>query len=422
MTKPYRPAALLLALALFLSGCTQPPAPASSSPSSSGTLPSEALSSETAPSTGFAQTSGGTAGLTSAGAASAQKTSRNSQTVTTKATRDSDKPKTTQGHQQTTAAPTTRTTSSKTASPTTLSKKETTMYVQKQDDKIQTVFKYSPTQDFVMVLEKRGPNKIFNVGTPRAIANKQPKVSSNLDSAGYLYANLGVSDWFGPHVVNALSNADGDRKWGEFTGGSHSYLNNESSGSSATGRTDSIRLMVDGKQYDSFSGYAERLDIYWDNYIQAANTKKKDGSGREVLIEHYHMSFDGRVWNVECDIEFLENVMWSRYYGMQCVYADWNQSIRYGGEDWIPLDSDTDAPDKMCDTMVLKRGNHYLEMYMDNSYGLGDRAYVSNNLPGAFSRDYGNGKAYFQLVNGMEKRMEAGTTVSYRGYYRFYYA
>lgn len=294
------------------------------------------------------------------------------------------------------------------------------MYVQKQDDTIQTVFKYSPAQDFVMVLEKRGPNQIFNISTPRAIANKEAKVSDDLASSTNLYTSLGVSDWFGPHVVNAASNADGDRQWGEFTGGSHSYLNNESSGSSATGRTDSIRLMVDGKEYGSFSGYAERIDIYWDNYIQAANTKKKDGSGREVLIEHYHMSFDGRLWNVECDIEFLENVVWSLYYGMQCVYADWNQSIRYGEGEWIPLTGNTQADDKTCDTMVLKRGNHYLEMHLDNDYGLGDRDFIGGTRPGAFTQDYG--KAYFQLVNGVQKRMEAGTTVSYRGYYRFYYA
>ena len=75
----------------------------------------------------------------------------------------------------------------------------------------------------------------------------------------------------------------------EFTGGNHDYLNG--SGGSATGRTESVTLKVNGKEVDGdYEGYADEIDIYWTNYIQANNTKKEDGSGREVLKEMYHIN------------------------------------------------------------------------------------------------------------------------------------
>jgi hypothetical protein len=295
------------------------------------------------------------------------------------------------------------------------------MFVEKKADVIKVAHKYSPSRDFVMVLKKMGANNLFNISPPLAVSNSEAKVADNLDTEVFMLGNYGVSDWFGPHIVNVTGNADGDRKLSEFTGGTHNYESVESIPGTPTARTADLRLEADGKKVDDFSGYANKIDIYWNNYVQAANTKKVDGSGREVLIEHYRVSFSGQQWDVECDVEFLEDVRWARYYGLQCVYsACWEENIKFGAEDWVALGKDIQSKSKTCDTMLLRRGSHFLEMHIDNNVGIGNRSLKkSSSLPGAFAANYG--KAYFYLVNDESGVVKGGTIHHYKGYYKFYY-
>ena len=294
--------------------------------------------------------------------------------------------------------------------------------------KVQVVTKYNSSYDMVMVLRSLGGNNIFNIATPLKIANTSDKVSNDLASASYLIDTLGGSDWFGPHKVYAVNNADGDKQGsGGYTGGSHNYNNNENPADApATGRSTNVRVVVDGVTHSSsFEGYANYVDIYWDTYVQAGNTMKADGSGREVLVEHHHMTYDGTTWLTDTEIEFLEDVKWVEYYSMQCVNGNnWNGEIKYENGEWISItDSDSNSNYKFTDTMTMRKNGHYLEMYMDNSYDLGDRRLIdSNTASGAFSRIYsGFGKSYFYLVNSNNTYMKQGQTVSYRGHYRFYY-
>lgn len=131
------------------------------------------------------------------------------------------------------------------------------------------------------------------------------------------------------------------------------------------------------------------------------------------------MSFDGTTWLTDTVFEFLEDVKWTLHYGMQCVYGNsWNGEIRYDQGDWQSIAfTDTESRDKFTETMTLRKNGHYLEMYLDSRYGLGDRRYLhSNTASGAFSRIYdGFGKAYFHLVNSDNTYMHAGETAGYRG-------
>lgn len=57
------------------------------------------------------------------------------------------------------------------------------------------------------------------------------------------------------------------------------------------------RQVSDGAADTVIEGYCDRMEILWTNYVQAYNTKKADGTGREVLCERHRMLFDGvRFW------------------------------------------------------------------------------------------------------------------------------
>jgi hypothetical protein len=315
----------------------------------------------------------------------------------------------------------------------TTAEKRHTMFIKLGADsigpRIQVVGKYNALYDMVMVLRCLGGNNIFNIASPLKIANTSDIISNDLKHTSQLISDVMTSDWFGPHKIYAVNNADGDNQgYGGFTGGSRNYNNNENTADAApTGRSANVRIVVDGVTYQTaFEGYADYVDIYWDTYVQAGNTIKADGTGREVLVEHHHMSFDGTTWLTDTVFEFLEDVKWTLHYGMQCVYGNsWNGEIRYDQGDWQSIAfTDTESRDKFTETMTLRKNGHYLEMYLDSRYGLGDRRYLhSNTASGAFSRIYdGFGKAYFHLVNSDNTYMHAGETAGYRGHYRFYCA
>ena len=295
------------------------------------------------------------------------------------------------------------------------------MYVNWENEELKVVQKYSSEKDFVMVMKKLGGNNIFNIASPLAIKNTGKNVSSDIASA-VVMDNLGTSDWFGPHKVYAKQDKNGDNTgaW-TYTGGAHNYNNNANYGETGvTGRTANIVVKADGNEVQSgFSDYADSLVVTWDNYIQAFNTMKADGTGREVLVEHHTVTFDGITWYTETEIEFLENVGWSEYYGNQCVVNSiWNERIKYGSQNWQSMSADTKASEEKCERMILNGDNDYLEMYLDSSYGLGDRSYLGADVS-AYHKHYGNDKAYFNLVDG-DYQMTAGTKVAYRGYYRFF--
>lgn len=302
------------------------------------------------------------------------------------------------------------------------------MYIQRKDDKLKVVQKYAPTRDFVMVIGRLGPNNIYNICTPLAITNTEQTVSDNVDSAVNLVRDLGNSDWLGPHKLTARQNGDGDNTGrGGHVGGSHGYDNtsNMSPENTPVARSVNFRMQIDGKECTGdYAGYANQLHVYWDTYIQAINTVKADGSGREVLHESWHWTFDGTTWDFEVDLNFMEDVYWEQYYGVQCVNWNWNDKIKYGNTDWQELPGNTESKDKLCDTVTTTMNGHYLEMYVDPNYGIGNREYVYGNKPGIFSSNYGgsNTKVYFNLVNGRNFRIAGGTTLKYRGHYKFYYS
>ena len=290
------------------------------------------------------------------------------------------------------------------------------LYISKTEDVIDTISKYNDTKDLRVRFKKTGNNLIFNFAGVYLIDNKSPRVIPDT-TIGTALVTMGT-DWLSPYIVLATANIDGDDPSSQgFTGGNHGY-NSDGTGS-ATGRTTDIQLYVDGRKYETFSGYANYIDIYWSNRVQASNIKKIDGTGREVLQENFHLHYDGYKFEIDCNIEFLEAVNLIRYYGFSCSNTAWNGYVFYhnsANKQWNVGTIDSVSGDKNCNLVTLKKAPNYLDIVIDSNLGLGNKEYLSSGN-GCFTKDYS--KTYFYLVDS-STGLSANDVVSYRGYYRFY--
>lgn len=274
--------------------------------------------------------------------------------------------------------------------------------------------KYSNTENFVMVVRPTGVNRLMNIAPPRFVATANGAIVSDLsrmyDRAGA--EGMSESDWLGPHYID-----------GTWYGGTHGT---DFEQGDPTAFCENIKITVNGRTVspeNDINGYAAAVEITWDNYV--GGTVKENA----MLVEHHTLSFDGAIWDVETEIDFLKDINWMSFYGMQSVYGVWSGYISYNETAPVPIDVpasggnaySTTANDRYCDTMLMRKENDCLEMYIDNNYGLGDRRYLTND-DGAFTVNYNdskNGKAYFGLVSG-NNAVKAGSVEKLCGYYRFY--
>ncbi len=223
-------------------------------------------------------------------------------------------------------------------------------------------------------------------------------------------------------MVSAESNEDGDDPIAEFTGGWHGFNGNQSG--SPTARHVSLQVWVDGKMVnDTFKGYTNDLVIETTSNIQGFNTKKKDGSGREIIQQKVKMSFNEGRADVHIKMIPLEKVRIHTYYGLQTalsqLYA--NSSIRYESGDspeWKdtskgPNDSGSKGKYPNVYRMIAKnKHNDEVVVWLDTKYGLGKRLNVSDKYPSAFFVGY---KSYFNLINGIPLIISTGQSAEVHG-------
>ena len=168
------------------------------------------------------------------------------------------------------------------------------------------------TDLFIYVLSKHGHNNLMDL---YSIADKAGNV---------LYT--ASSDWQGPYNVEAKNNADGDAiaEGRTFTGGNHAYSYDGATGT-PTARTSSIVVYCDGEAIEdsNIHNWSDNVEVRWTNYVQAWNTKKADGTGREVLTETPSWKFDAyNKIETSNKITALEDIYIYLYYGMQ-MQAGW---------------------------------------------------------------------------------------------------
>lgn len=292
------------------------------------------------------------------------------------------------------------------------------LYVNIANSVANIISKYDDQYDARMVLNKKGPNLIFDISYIYKISNISKNVSSDITAGTVFFTN--TTDTFGPYVIAAVNNINGDNpSVSGFTGGNHGY-NGDATGS-ATGRTTNVVFFVDGRKVTSYAGYASKVDIEWTNYVQAYNTKVVAGTGREVLKETYRLHYDGSDWSIHNTIELLEECSISVYYGAQLSVPAWAgytlfqsavNNTRYAGN------ITCDAGDKKCDIITHNTGADFAEIELDLGHGLGSGTYLTGTK-NAFRTDYN--KSYFYLVDS-SATFASGSVLTWRCKYRFYSA
>jgi len=245
----------------------------------------------------------------------------------------------------------------------------------------------------------------------------------NEASSSLFYAPFKTSctDYFSPYVVRALTNIDGDSPdTYDFTGGYHTYSRMGTS-KTATARNAEMTVKVNGVEVeDEFHGKATYIDIITVNYIQASNTRKTDGSGREVLKETRHLHFDGDKWNFTIETEALEKVEVYEYYGAQFDLSGVGDKITFISDDYCKThvvgNERIQSPDENCKKIVIEGKKLDTEIAVD--FTLPTEA-ENNRGFSSFYESYGKSyfNSYFSLTSPMN--MEEGEKITVKGYYKF---
>lgn len=328
------------------------------------------------------------------------------------------------------------------------------------DNVAEMTYKYDSNYDLTVQMQKQGGldennnpvggNQLFDFCrwfktlNNNSIVTSNPDTSINEKTANNDYLINGT-DFFAPYRVRAVNNADGDKSENDdYTGGNHQY-NNSGSGSTATARTANLVFKVDGKPITNFSGYCDEVIIEWDNFIQGNNTKKSDGSGREILKEHHVVRFDGYRFYVENYITALEDIYIYTYYGLQMRHEYTTSSYyqflgsKTSKSTYLPqnyVEQVTQrrySGDKYSRDITNYNGESTRPFYLDkrmmhiDEVGLGDFEYVKSNDSSCFAS---NGKMYFNLIAGFDEEnktidmnnvlnLSENDCVFFRGWYEF---
>ena len=259
-----------------------------------------------------------------------------------------------------------------------------------------------------VTLNRHGGNNLFEFS----------RFSTVGDDGETLVQSIGT-DWHAPFIVAAINDIDGDLPTSEhFTGGNHEYTNT-GTGGTATARTTILRFFVDGRELTDGEGYANHIKILWTNLVQGYNTKKEDGTGREILQENHRLTFDGEKWTSEVDLIPLEDIRILRWYGLQFsghgseVYPN----IRYKGAKNRGLynySATSLCGDNTTDAVVGFGEEHKITMSIDKTLDIGDSKYYSG-IQRFFSSTYG--KVYGFVI--FDQYMYENEMYSLRGFYEF---
>ena len=283
-------------------------------------------------------------------------------------------------------------------------------------DSIRVGSRYNDTHDMMVTLKKKGGNNIFDFYQFSLVP-----IGESLEG---IYENNSITlqttptDWHAPYQMSAVNNADGDAVDSHhWTGGNHEYTNT-GTGGTPTARTASVTFVADGKEVTEGSGYCNRLEILWTDFTQAYNTKKEDGTGREVLESRHVMTFDGVTWETKTELEPLEDIVMDVSYGLQLVCGGLYDKVRYYGAvnraEYDTIGVKTTSGNKDATAMYWHGDEHAVMLEIDPTFDIGDRQFYSGT-DGIFTTNYGKG--YFNFFSNTP--LTAGNIYSFRGSYQF---
>ena len=160
------------------------------------------------------------------------------------------------------------------------------------------------------------------------------------------------------------------------------------------------------------------------NNVQGTNTKKQDGTGREIITEKHELYFDGDKWTSNVEIIPLEDVDILAGYGFQRIgISTYWTNIRYYGSNnravndgTIDSNCESETCDEICAFVNSDCTGDYLRIGINPVYDLCKRDFV-NGASGGFARSYG--KMYFMLIN--TGTFEQGKHYNAQGFFKVGY-
>ncbi len=287
-------------------------------------------------------------------------------------------------------------------------------------DGIKIAYNYNSKHDLLVEIKKKGGNMLMDFY--RFSLYEKGKNVWDLKEEELKILQTTVTDWHGPFIVGAVDNIDGDDTESfKFTGGNHEYTNT-GIGGEPNARTLYIKFFIDGKEVKQGYGYFDNIEIYWKNNIQAYNTQKEDGSGREVLCENHTLKFNGYEFISYFELQPLEDVFVKAWYGLQgCMFGDLYKTIQYvDGIDDKPhlIDDIIPCGNNSATKLIASGEEHRFEMEIDKNVDLGDRRMYKGEK-GIFHATYKNKlrKAYFFVIEN--QHLKANNIYKLKGTYRF---
>ncbi len=252
--------------------------------------------------------------------------------------------------------------------------------------------------DLKITMKKKGPNNLFDF------------YEFSKDD-GILLTN--PTDYLMAIKLRVENDADGDNINSHFfTGGNHGHDNRMSGSKTAT--IENLLFRVDGKEVSSFSGWCDQLVVEFDALVNAYNTTKEDGTGRNAIKIHYTLVMKSDCVDFKIDVEALEDVVIERYCGVGFYLPD--STIQFvGGKSGKYAITDMVNSESLSATEIIGETDRLQIRCSIENEGLG--TFTNNNVNySAFStRD---NKAYFMLISH-DTAFAEGEHCYLRGSYSF---
>ena len=130
------------------------------------------------------------------------------------------------------------------------------------------------------------------------------------------------------------------------------------------------------------------------------NTKKENGTGRNVLKETHILEYRNGEWSSYVEFTPLEDITIKTYYGFQWVTNTNYPNIRFIGgtnRELFTNSASHTSGDNIANGIRVYGDTHQAEIDLDTSYDIGDRRFYSGTA-GAFNSTI---KTYFYLISGL---------------------
>lgn len=219
-----------------------------------------------------------------------------------------------------------------------------------------------------VVFANVGGNSLFNFYSIHNVTEENSDVMNDSFESNGTEISAGSTDWFGPYVVQAVNDADGDVPEGNnyFTGGNH-RSNNTGVGGGVTAVQNSLAILIDGRTpvngmvYNAFEIVAK-----WSNDVQGNNTSKSTGNGRAILTENWSMKINADGIFCENDFVAKEAITLKTYYGLQVYFPSSNILMKGGTtRTSIAMGSAGNSGNKTCREANVYSANFSVELDVD---------------------------------------------------------